>query len=179
MPNHWKYEMGERKFFYVGRLLLKPSRGNSGMEFKRTVASAASVVGGEILLRVAGFAGVVVVARLYGPSTLGLYATTLAFATVAVMVGEVGLQISAITEIGYAPEQVNQLFGRLYSLRVLLFVALLLALSAFGWARRWNADVWLIGGLIILRTMLYSCSQLQFAVLKSLDRMKVIGLIQF
>jgi O-antigen/teichoic acid export membrane protein len=148
------------------------------VNFKRTITSAASVVGGEIVLRIASFAGVVVMGRLYGPATLGLYATTLAFATVAVMVGEFGLQISVINEIGRAPGQVSQLFGRLYSLRVSLFLLLLLALSVVGWARQLNAPLWVISSLITVRTMLFSCSQLQFAVLKGLDRMKVIGLMQ-
>lgn len=146
--------------------------------FQRTLASAVSVVGGEVLLRVASFGAVVVMGRLYGPSTLGLYATTLAFATVAVMLAECGLQLSSITEIGRAPNRVNQVFGRLLSLRVILFGSLLLGLFVFGLFYKWEAYLWLVGGLVIVRTMLYSCSQLQFCVLKSLDRMRIIGAIQ-
>lgn len=155
------------------RTLVKP-----GVHFKRSATSAVSVVGGETLLRLASFGAVVVMGRLYGPATLGLYATVLAFATVAVMSAECGLQLSAITEIGRAPDRVNQLFGRLLSLRVVLFVFLLLGLSIFGLWRKWEAYLWVVGGLVTLRTMLYSCSQLQFGVLKSLDRMKIIGAIQ-
>lgn len=149
-----------------------------GLEFKRTIGNATSVVGGEVLLKVANFVAVVVIGRLYGPATLGLYAAVLAFATVAVMIAEGGLQLSTISEIGRAPERVNQLFGQLYALRVALFLMLLLALSVIGRARHWESYIWMVGGLIVVRTMLYSCSQLQFAVLKSLDRMKVIGMIQ-
>jgi len=156
-------------------LLLENSLGG---EFRREAGNVASVLGGEILLRGANFLAVVVLGRLYGPTTLGLYATTLAFATVAVMLGECGLQLSTITEIGRAPKQVNRVFGRIYSLRIALFLVLLLVLAAIGWVRRWSPHYCMVSGLVTVRTMLYSCSQLQFAVLKSLDRMKLIGLIQ-
>jgi len=52
---------------------------------RRTAVNLVSVIGGEVLLRGANFAAVVVMARLYGATVLGIYATVLAFATVAVM----------------------------------------------------------------------------------------------
>lgn len=149
------------------------------LKLNRTAKNIVSVVGGETALRIANFAAVVVIARLYGPSTLGLYATALAFATIAVTVAENGLQISTITEIGRSPDRINRLFGSLYSLRVALFLILLSVLAMVGLLRRWNLAIWVVGGLVTLRVVLYSCSQLQFAVLKGLDRMKVIGPIQF
>ena len=144
----------------------------------RTLVNLTSVIGGEILLRGANFAAVVVIARLYGAATLGLYATALAYATVAVMVAENGMQISSITEIARSVDNANQVISQLCSLRVLLFAALSTILIILGLISGWSTEIWMVGVLVTVRVLLYSYSQLQFSVLKSIDRMPVIGPIQ-
>jgi len=145
---------------------------------KRTAINLISVIGGETLLRGANFFAVVVIARLYGAGVLGLYATALAYATVAVMIAENGLQISSITEIKRTSGDIHGLVSQLWTLRISLFAVMSAVLALIGWFSRWPKEVWIIGILVTVRVLLYSYSQLQFAVLKSIDRMRVIGPIQ-
>ena len=145
---------------------------------KRTALNLVSVIGGETLLRAANFLAVVVIARLYGAGVLGLYATALAYATVAVMIAENGLQISSITEIKRTSADIHGLVSQLWTLRISLFAAMSAVLALIGWFSQWSKEVWIIGILVTVRVLLYSYSQLQFAVLKSIDRMQVIGAIQ-
>jgi O-antigen/teichoic acid export membrane protein len=145
---------------------------------RTTALNLASVIGGESLLRVANFLAVVVIARLYGAGVLGLYATVLAYATVAIMIAENGLQISSITEICRSPQRINAIVTSVCALRLTLFVVMSTLLAAVGWSRHWRPELWAIGFLVTLRVLLYSYSQLQFSVLKSLNRMSAIGPIQ-
>lgn len=145
---------------------------------KRTALNLVSVIGGETLLRGANFLAIVVIARLYGAGVLGLYATALAYATVAVMIAENGLQISSITEIKRTSGDIHGLVCQLCTLRIFLFAIMSTVLALIGWFSQWPKEVWIIGTLITVRVLLYSYSQLQFAVLKSIDRMRVIGPIQ-
>ncbi|MBZ5706795.1 MAG: oligosaccharide flippase family protein [Acidobacteriia bacterium] len=146
---------------------------------RRTAINLISVIGGEVLLRGANFAAVVVVARLYGATVLGIYATVLAFATVAVMVADNGLQVSSITEVARRPGELGATLGQLYSLKTLLFLAMAMILGTLGLFMDFTAATWLIGAFITLRTMLYSYCQLHAGALKALDRMPAIGTIQF
>lgn len=145
---------------------------------RRTAINLISVIGGEVLLRAANFAAVVVVARLYGVQVLGIYATVLAFATVAVMIADNGLQVSSITEVARQPGELSTTLGQLYSIKTFLFLAMGLVLVVIGWVVKFAAATWLIGGFITLRTMLYSYCQLHAGVLKALDRMPAIGAVQ-
>jgi O-antigen/teichoic acid export membrane protein len=145
---------------------------------RRTVINLVSVVGGEALLRAANFLAVVVIARLYGAGTLGLYATLLAYATVAVMIAENGLQISSIIEIGRSPKDINAVASSICALRAVLFALMSALLAVIGWWEKWPTEVWTIGALITFRVLLYSYSQLQFSILKSINRMPAIGPIQ-
>jgi len=145
---------------------------------RRTAFNLLSVIGGEALMRVANFLAVVVIARLYGAETLGLYATILAYATVAVMIAENGLQISSISELAGAPESVDAIFSSVCSLRVLLFGLMSLILLGIGRLENWSSEIWIVGLLVIIRVYLYSYSQLQFSVLKGINRMSVIGPVQ-
>ena len=109
---------------------------------------------------------------------LGLYATALAYSTVAVMIAENGLQISSITEIRRTSGDIHGLVSQLWTLRISLFAVMSVVLALIGWFSQWSKEVWTIGILVTVRVLLYSYSQLQFAVLKSIDRMRVIGPIQ-
>jgi O-antigen/teichoic acid export membrane protein len=102
------------------------------VSLKRTAANLSSVIGGELLLRAANFAVVVVIARLYCASALGVYATALAFATVAVMLADNGLQISAIAEVGQNPNQVSEVVSRLYAAKTLLLLPMFGVLVLIG-----------------------------------------------
>jgi O-antigen/teichoic acid export membrane protein len=146
---------------------------------RRTAINLVSVIGGEVLLRGANFAAVVVMARLYGATVLGIYATVLAFATVAVMIADNGLQVSSITEVAQRPGELGATLGQLYSIKTVLFLAMAMVLGTVGWFMDFTVATWLMGGFITLRTMLYSYCQLHAGALKALDRMPAIGTIQF
>ncbi len=145
---------------------------------RKTAINLTSVIGGEVLLRAANFVAVVVIARLYGASILGVYATVLAFVTVAVMIADNGLQVSSIAEVARSPQELGTTLGQIYAIKTLLFLVLALLLGAIGMWVKFSTVTWFIGGFLALRTGLYSYCQLHAGVLKALDRMLVIGTVQ-
>src|SRR5262249_4469815 len=120
----------------------------------------------------------VVIARLFGPLILGSYATVLAFVTVAVMIADNGLQVSSIAEVAQKPADLGRTLGQLYVLKSALFAVMAVVLVAIGLVVKFPAMIWLMGAFLALRTMLYSYCQLNAGVLKALDRMRFIGMVQ-
>ncbi len=145
---------------------------------KRTIANFAAVVGGEAMLRVANFVAAIVIARIGGEAIFGIYATTLAYATIAAMIADNGIQIGAVREIGAKPGLANQTLTKLYVAKTLLFVPMVVVLALLGWLAHLSQLEWAIASLITLRTMLQSYCQMQIAVIKAIDRMHAIGVIQ-
>ena len=146
--------------------------------WKNTFANLASVVGGETLLRAANFLVAVLVAREYGSVQFGLYATSLAYVTIAVMIADNGLQVSAITSLHEASGNTGPAVGRLYLAKTLPLLAVLAGTAAVLGLARCPALVWTVAGGLALRTVLQSYCQLQVALLKAIDRMPAIGLVQ-
>jgi O-antigen/teichoic acid export membrane protein len=146
--------------------------------WKKTFANLASVVGGETLLRAANFLVAVLVAREYGAAQFGLYATSLAYVTIAVMIADNGLQVSAITSLHEASGKIGPAVGRLYLAKTLPLLAVLAGTAAVLSLARCSALVWTVAGGLALRTVLQSYCQLQVALLKAIDRMPAIGLVQ-
>ncbi len=145
---------------------------------RRTLTNLLSVVGGEGLLRISNFAAAVVIARLYGPAAMGLYTAALAIATVMVTVGDNGLQISAVSEISRRPDHSHSIVSVLYATKTLLFAVMFAIAFLVATVIGPDKDVWMVGLLVTLKTITYSYGQLQFGVMKSLDRMKWIGVAQ-
>ena len=145
---------------------------------RKTAINLFSVIGGEVLLRLANFAAVVVMARLYGASVLGIYATVLAFATVATLAADNGLQIATVREVTGRIDQVNRVVTSLYAVKTLLLIPAILVLAVIFRLRDINTFAWVIAAFVVGRTVLQSYGQLQMAILKSLDRMLPIGIIQ-
>lgn len=144
----------------------------------KTAVNLVSVVGGEGLLRTANLAAVVVIARLYGPTVLGTYSTILAVATVAVMMADNGLQVFSVAEASKRMHELEIVLSQLYVVKTFLFVVMAIALTAAGLWLRFARITWILGAIITLRTLLYSYCQLHAGVLKSLDRMTLIGIVQ-
>ena len=145
---------------------------------KNTFANLASVVGGETLLRAANFLVAVLVARQFGTALFGLYATSLAYATIAVMIADNGLQISAITSMHASAGDLDHTVGRLYLAKTLPLVAVLAGAAGVLLAVHASALLWTVAGGLALRTVLQSYCQLQVAILKAVDRMRAIGAVQ-
>ncbi len=144
----------------------------------RTAANLTSVIGGEGLLRVANFMAAVAIARTGGAVLFGTYATILAYATIATMLADNGLQTAIVRDIARFPTSLNRIFSRAYASKALLFLPLVAALPLIVWGLHLSTQACWIAVLLTARTMLQSYCQLQIAALKALDRMKGIGFIQ-
>jgi O-antigen/teichoic acid export membrane protein len=145
---------------------------------QRTLPSLISVIGGEFLLRIASFLVVLLIARSYGASVLGLFATALAYSTLAITAGEGGLQTSAIERINRNPGDIHRIVSQLFLAKTLVFFPLGLAGVLFCVSLGLSREVWIVGGLVTVRSLIQSYCQLQLAILKSINRMLSIGAIQ-
>jgi O-antigen/teichoic acid export membrane protein len=145
---------------------------------QKTLANLVSVIGGEGILRVANFIVAVAIARLYGSAVFGLYATVLAYVTVVAMLADNGLQVAAIKQLSGSLEEIDRIVSLLYVAKTALFVPALTVLFAFVYGTHSSGLVWLIGGLVTVRTVLQSYCQLQIAILKAINRMTTIGVVQ-
>lgn len=154
--------------------ILAPPASSTG----RTFANLTSVVGGEALLRLANFATAAVIARRAGVVVFGMYATALAYATIATTLADNGLQIATVREMSSAREKMDAMLSHTYVAKLVLFVPMILVLGAIGRIARISSLEWWIAALITLRTMLQACCQLNTAALKAIDRMRAIGFIQ-
>jgi O-antigen/teichoic acid export membrane protein len=145
---------------------------------KAVLQNLMSVLGGEAAVRLANFAGVLLIARAYGGSVLGAYALSLAVVTVVVMFADCGLQTAAITQLSASIPDRDYMIGRLTAVKtVMLGIATFLLAAIAAWAR--EADVvWGIGFWLVLRAVFQSYSQLQMAILKAVFRANCIVFIQ-
>lgn len=148
------------------------------MAARRILQNLASVLGGEAMVRAANLAAALAIARLYGPAILGLYGACRAVVTTLFGFADYGLQLSAITEIGSVRSQAPRVVGQLYVSKAILSALVIAFLFAVGLHGNFQRIYWVIGGLITLRTLIQSYSQLQIAILKSLCRMHFIAMIQ-
>jgi O-antigen/teichoic acid export membrane protein len=130
------------------------------------------------MLRVANFVAAIVIARVGGAATFGIYATALAYATVATMIADNGLGITTVRKIGSSPGQLNELYMQYAVCKTVLFAPMVIALAAIGWMTHLSALEWAIGTLIVLRTILQSYCQMQITMLKAIERMQAISVIQ-
>jgi len=174
MPSLTLSRSAKRQAIHTAGVLLQKTRSI----LKRILQNLASVLGGEAMVRAANLAAAIAIARLYGPAILGLYGACLAVVTIVFMFAESGLQLSAITEIGAVRNQAAWVVGQLYLSKLILCAFAVVVLFAVGAYGGFPRVYWVIGGLITLRTLIQSCSQLQIAILKSLFRMHLIGIIQ-
>jgi len=130
------------------------------------------------MLRLANFVAAIVIARVGGAAIFGIYATALAYVTVAAMVADNGLGITTVRNIGRSPDQLNQIVTQYGISKTILFVPMAAGLAAIGWFAHLSASEWLIAALITFRTILQGYCQMQVTVLKAIDRMQSIGAIQ-
>jgi O-antigen/teichoic acid export membrane protein len=130
------------------------------------------------MLRAANFVAAIVVARVGGAATFGIYATALAYATVATMIADNGLGITTVRKIGSSPDQLNELYTQYAVCKSVLFTIMVVVLAAVGWMAHLAGLEWAIGTLIVARTTLQSYCQMQITLLKAIDRMQAISVIQ-
>jgi O-antigen/teichoic acid export membrane protein len=137
------------------------------------------VIGGEMLLRLAGFAVAVLVGRVYGAVVLGVYAAILAVATLAERLADNGLETSGIAIVSAHPENLNRIGTSLYINKTVLSTMAIGILAGFGWISGMSRASWVIATILTLRTFLYSYCRLNSGLLKALGRSPQIAKIQF
>ncbi len=148
------------------------------VSLRPVIANAARVLGGECLLRIANFVVAVVIARMYGAATFGIYATVLAYVTVGSMIADNGLQTSAIRQVSRWPTERCRIVSRLYAAKTLLLGIAVLPVVLIAAGIHLPRVVAFIGGLVAARTVVQSYAQLNAAILKALDAMGAIAAAQ-
>ncbi len=147
-------------------------------QVKRIVANLANVVAGEGVLRLATLAAAVVIARLGGTAIFGMYATALAYVTIAAIIADNGFQITALREVSARPEERNRICSSLYISKTLLFVPMLAILAIIGHMERLPNLYWNVAALLTIRAMIQTHCVMQGAILKAIDHVQVIGISQ-
>jgi O-antigen/teichoic acid export membrane protein len=94
------------------------------------------------------------------------------------MFADNGLQISAVTEICSVRDRSPQVVGELYLAKAMLSALVLALIFAIGLHGHFPRIYWVVGILVTLRTFIQSYSQLQVAILKSLFKMHLVGIVQ-
>jgi O-antigen/teichoic acid export membrane protein len=150
----------------------------AGFAMRTVFESIVSVIGGEAAVRAASLFAALFIARVYGGFVLGAYAASLAVVTVFMMFADNGLQTFAITELSGTFSGRNKIVGQVYISKTILAVtAVALLVGVASWLKL-SPFLWAIGAWVTIRTVLQSYSQLQMAILKSLSKANVIGVIQ-
>lgn len=147
-------------------------------QMKRILVNIASVVGGEVAIRVANFTASLIIARRYGPVWLGIYATVLAFATIVGSLADNGLSISTIPEIRQRLHQIDRVVTSLYAAKTALFLLAVSGVAAIVYWEHFTTAKLVIGVLLFSKVLLNSYGALNFGVLKSLEKMSAIGIVQ-
>lgn len=94
------------------------------------------------------------------------------------MLADNGLQISAVGEVTKWRESPSAVVSRLYVTKSIAFLVMMPVLAAIGVAVHLSWLGWTVGILTMIRLVMQSYSQLQLAILKTLDRMQIIGALQ-
>lgn len=147
-------------------------------ELRRTVNNLADVVGGELLLRLANVAVAVLIGRVYGVGSLGVYAAVLAASTVAERVADNGLELTGIAEVSRNSEGLGAIATALYLDKTVLSGAAITLLAGVALVAHFPRDYWAFAGILTLRTFLYSYCRLNAGLLKGLNRTKYIAKLQ-
>jgi O-antigen/teichoic acid export membrane protein len=136
------------------------------------------VVGGELLLRAANAAVAVLIGRVYGAATLGLYAAILAAATLAERVADNGLELTGIAEVSRKPQYLGQIATALCLNKTVLSVIAVALLAGIGLLVDLSRAEWTIAVILTLRTFCYSYCRLNAGLLKALNKTNYIVRIQ-
>jgi O-antigen/teichoic acid export membrane protein len=147
-------------------------------QLKHVVGKLANVVAGEGVLRLATLAAAVVIARLGGTAVFGMYATALAYVTIAAIIADNGFQITALREVSARPDERNHVCSSLYVSKTLLFVPMIVVLIVIGHVEHLPPLYWNVAALLTIRTMIQTLCVMQGAMLKAIDHVQVIGLSQ-
>lgn len=146
---------------------------------KNVLKPLASVLSGEVSVRIANLCFSLLIARVFGGTALGTYAACIATVTLAVMFADNGLQTTAILELSGLSSERGRIVGKLYLCKAILTFAALLVLIGIGLRMKLTPFVWMVALWVTLRTVLQSYCQLHMSFLKALSRANVIGPIQF
>ncbi len=145
---------------------------------KKTTGNLLNVIGGEFLLRLANVAVAVLIGRVYGAASLGIYASIIAVATLAERLADNGLEMAGIAEASKDPANVGRIATGLYLNKTVLSVIAIILLLGFGLLANLSYAHWIEAGILTLRTFLYSYCRLHAGLLKALDKTAELARIQ-
>jgi O-antigen/teichoic acid export membrane protein len=145
---------------------------------RKTTSNLLNVIGGEMLLRFANVAVAILVGRVYAAAVLGTYASVIAAATVAERLADNGLEMAGIAEASKNPEDVGRLASALYVDKTALSVVAIIVLAGLGAIVGLSGAIWMVAGILTLRTFLYSYCRLNAGLLKALDKTAELARIQ-
>jgi len=146
---------------------------------KNVLKPLASVLSGEVSVRIANLCFSLLIARVFGGAALGIYAACIATVTLVVMFADNGLQTTAILELSGVSSERARIVGKLYLCKTILTFAALLVLIGIGLRMKLTPFEWMVALWVTLRTVLQSYCQLHMSFLKAVSRASVIGPIQF
>lgn len=157
--------------------LLGPTPSHTSLPpIRRTGVQFGYLTTSEALLRIANLAMMVLIARQFSPSILGVYATAVAVSTFAIMLADNGLQTTAIQVSSSTPIAASVVYSGVVSTKLLLLpIALAIVSCALGTS---HGRLWVVWVLIFCRVALQSFSQTNFAILKGLQMVPAIAAIQ-
>lgn len=136
--------------------------------------SLINVVSGEALLRSANAGVAVLIARQYGATALGTYATILAVSTVAERLADNGLELTGIAEVSAPSRDRNEIVAALLVSKTALSAVAMGLLALLAWSTGLPAGHWTIAAILALRTFLYSYCRLHAGFLKATEQTKVL-----
>ena len=145
----------------------------------RLLVNGASIFGGEVIARLATALMALVVARYFGPDSLGNYGYALALTSVLLIVPDFGLHLFAVREISSSPHRVSEIFWGVHWLKLGLSGAVALAAVLIGEWGIADTERRLLFYILIVRMFLQTFSQATMAVFKAFERMQYVALQQF
>ena len=149
-----------------------------GLRGSHISTSLLSVIGGEVLLRVANFLAAAVIGRLFGLTVFGQYATVLAAVTVAERIADNGLEVTGIAEVSSGLQDTDKVLGSLYLVKTTFSALVAAALVMLGLSFRVSPTMRVVAGFLGVRVLLYSYCRLHTGIMKALDHMRTIGIIE-
>ncbi len=144
----------------------------------RTLVNSASILGGEAFSRLATFVIAIVVAHRFGSTALGQYGFALAFASIVLLVPDLGLNLLVTRDLAARPETLRPVFWGVHWLKLGLVAIVAASTFLFGECFIHDSGRRTLVYILVSRVLLLTFSQIYMAVFKAFETMQYIALQQ-
>jgi len=144
----------------------------------RTLANALCILGGEAFSRLATLIIAVVVARWFGSTALGQYGFALAFASIVLLVPDLGLNLLVTRDLAARPESLRPIFWGVHWLKFCLLATVAISTFLVGENFVHDSGRRTLIYILVGRALLQAFSQVYMAVFKAFETMQYIALQQ-